>query len=439
MLTIKANAVRFLIASLLVVAVLERLAWAAKRGWITSAGEATNVALALAQGRGFADPYSYQSGPTAHLMPTTPLLAGGVYRLVGPNVAAEIVLQAIACAEMIAGYLLLYALFARLGTPLLARLGALAAMCLVPIFMGQESLDFRYWEGGLAVVLAATCLIVIVDLDAQAAQPSRGQSGGLALLFAATFFTSPSLGLGIAACSVILLLRKPRWRGRIWMGAAAAVALALVLAPWVVRNDLVLGKPILLRSNMGLELTLANNDLQVTAPHKVAFDRTMGAIHPSAAGPGRERMKQIGEVAYMAELQRTTTAWITAHPAAFATLCLRHLRQMFFPDAFQFEIGSGSFSGFRAVWYAVVSALGLVAIVRRVRQGRVGYGYVGLTIVIVVATYVPFQPMARYLYLNYGLLLFAAADLLHGLATRATNATRGRRSGIDTAPSTPPA
>lgn len=432
--TIKVNVVRLLIASLLLIAVVERLIWAAKRGWITSAGEATNVALALAQGRGFADPYSYLSGPTAHLMPTTPLLAGGVYALVGPDtVAAEIVLQAIASAEMIAGYLLLYALFARLGAPLVARLGALAAMCLLPIFMGQESLDFRYWEGGLAVVLATACLIVIVDLDAQEAQPSRGQTLGLALIFAATFFVSPSLGLAIAACSVILLARKPQWRGRIGMGAAAAAALALVLAPWVVRNDLVLGKPILLRSNMGLELTLANNDLQVTAPHKLAFDRTMGAIHPSAAGPGRDRMKQIGEVAYMAELSRKTKTWIADHPAAFASLCLRHLRQMFFPDAFQFEIGSGSFSRFRAVWYAMVSALGLVAIALRLRQRAAGYGYIGLTIVVVAATYVPFQPMARYLYLNYGLLIFAATDLLYGLATRAAALRSARRAPVPAA------
>jgi hypothetical protein len=413
-----AKGVRLLIAALLIVAVLERVAWAAKRGWITSAGEATNVALALASGRGFADPYSYTSGATAHLMPTTPALAGAIYWLISPNtVAAEMVLQAIACAEMIAGYLLLFALFGRLGAPIGARLAGLGVLCGLPVFMGQESLDFRYWEGGLAVVLATGSLIVLIDLDAQAAPPSWLQRVAVAALFAATFFTSPPLGLAVAACSLILLLRKPAWPGRWQMSIVAAFALVLVLTPWTIRNYQVMGKPILLRSNMGLELALANNPLQANEANKAAFDRSMVRLHPSVAGPGRVRMQQVGEVAYMAELSRATTDWISANPETFVRLCLRHFRQMFFPDAFQFEIGSGSFSHARAIWYAVVSAIGLLALGLCVRRGEIGYIYVSLSIAIVTATYVPFQPMARYLYLNYGLLVFAAAALMHQTAT----------------------
>lgn len=408
---------RAIVATLLLVAVLMRLAWAAKRGWVSSAGEATNVALALAKGRGFSDAYFVGSGPTAHLMPTTPALAGAINWLIGPGVGAEIALQSIASIEMAAGFLLLYKLFERLDVALLARLAGLAILCLFPEFLGQESLDFRYWEGGIAVILATSCLLLIVDLDRQQRQPDPRQVIALSLLFAVTFFVSPSLGLAIGACALLLLFRKPMWRGRIAMGAAAAAALLILLAPWVIRNDHTLDKPILLRSNMPLELALANNDRQYGSASKQAFDTSMSAVHPAAGGPATARVRQIGEVAYMAELSRATNAWIIGHPDRFALLSARHLRQMFFPNAFQFEIGSGSFSGLRAAWYSVVSALGLCALALGIWQRRRGYGYLGVVVAVVAMTYVPFQPMARYLYLNYGILLFCAVDLLATMTT----------------------
>lgn len=422
------SAQRVLIAMLLLVAVIERFAWAARRGWITTAGEATNVAKSIAQGRGFADAYFIGSGPTAHLMPTTPLLAGGVYRLFGINVTSEIILQMIASAEMVISYILLNVLFTRLGMTLILRLVAFAVLCILPIFLGQESLDYRYWEGGLAVMLATACLIVIVDFDVQVHQPSIGQIAELASLFALTFFTSPSLGLAIGACSIILLFRKPQWRHRIGMAGIAVTALAIILAPWVIRNDRVLGKPILLRSNVPLELTIANNDRQAAQASKQAFDASMSAVHPTAIGPGQRRVRQIGEVAYMAELSRLTDAWIKQHPVRFAALCIRHARQMFFPDAFQFEIGSGSFSRVRATWYSLISALGLAALACRTYQRKVGYFYILLTVAIVTVTYIPFQPMARYLYLNYGLLLFCTLDSL-GMLVRRTGLSSSGRSG----------
>ncbi|HEX8415813.1 MAG TPA: hypothetical protein VF637_18310 [Sphingomicrobium sp.] len=406
------NVQRTVVATLLLVAVFIRMAWAARRGWVSPAGEAKNVAVALAKGRGFSDAYFVGSGPTAHLMPTTPLLAGFINWLVGPGLASEIALQVIASIEMVVGFLLLYKLFERLDVALFARLAGLAILCLLPAFLGQESLDFRYWEGGLAVILATSCLILIVDLDRQQQQPNRRQILALSLLFAITFFVSPSLGLGIGACALLLLFRKPTWHGRVAMGAAAAGMLLILLAPWVIRNDQTLGKPILLRSNMPLELALANNDRQYESASKQAFDGSMSVVHPVASGPGTERVTQIGEVAYMAELSQANDAWIARHPNRFAMLSVRHLRQMFFPNAFQFEIGSGSFSRVRAAWYSIVSAFGLCGIVIGIRRRRPEYTYLALVIAVVAITYLSFQPMARYLYLNYGLLVFCALGLL---------------------------
>jgi hypothetical protein len=59
---ISPNLQRATVATLLLVAVIISFVWVAKRGWVSSAGAATNVELGLAKGRDFADAYFVGSG-----------------------------------------------------------------------------------------------------------------------------------------------------------------------------------------------------------------------------------------------------------------------------------------------------------------------------------------------------------------------------------------
>ena len=398
---------------LLLIAVVERCAWAWKRGLEGGAGEAHRVALALASGRGFADAYFVGSGPTAHLMPTTPLLAGGVHALLGAgSPMAEIVLQALACIEFVAGYLLLFVMAGKLGIPWFSRLSALALLCLFPVFMGQESLDFRYWEGGLAVACAVYMLNQILFHDAARILPSLSQQIGFATLLALTFFISPALGTALVICAVVLALRHWPWSVRIGTGAIAGIALAAMLAPWVIRNDLVMRKPILLRSNAALEMSIANNNASLGNDHKAAFNNSMAAVHPAVGQEAAADLRRLGEIAYMAKLSSQVSGWIAANPTAFAHLAGRHIRQMVIAEPFQFEIGSGAFSKIRSSIYSIVAILSIIGIGLGIKSRRRGYGYVAIIIATVIMTYAPFQPMARYLYLIYGFLVFAALDAI---------------------------
>ena len=399
--------------ALFLIAVVERCAWAWKRGLENGAGEAHRVALALASGRGFADSYFVGSGPTAHLMPTTPLLAGGVHVLLGAgSPMAEIVLQALACIEMVAGYLLLFVMARKLGIPRFSRLSALTLLCLFPVFMGQESLDFRYWEGGLAVACAVYTLNQILFYDVAGIPPSLSQQIGFATLLALTFFISPALGTALVICAVVLALRHWPWSVRISTGAIAGIALAVLLTPWVIRNDLIMHKPILLRSNAALEMSIANNDASLGNDHKAAFNNSMVAVHPAVGQAAAAELRRVGEIAYMAKVSSRVSGWIAANPAGFAHLAGRHMRQMVIAEPFQFEIGSGAFSGIRSLVYSIVAILGIVGIGLGITSARRGYGYVAIIIATVIMTYVPFQPMARYLYLIYGFLVFAAFDAI---------------------------
>lgn len=152
-------------------------------------------------------------------------------------------------------------MFKRLGVPLVPRLAAFAFLCVIPLFMGPESLDFRYWEGGLAVVLAIATLDRIVRFDSMGANACFAARLDLAALLAATVFVNAAVGLGLGLCAVIMASRRWTMRRRLETGAVSAVLLAMMVVPWALRNDAVLGKPVLLRSNAALELSVANNDI----------------------------------------------------------------------------------------------------------------------------------------------------------------------------------
>ncbi len=113
---------RWIVLVLLLVAVIERVSWSLIRGE-AFAGEAENVALALARGAGFADAYFVGSGPTAHLMPTTALLAGMVFEIFGiQSLPSDLILATWALAQMVINFALLFFLFEKLDSPKAARL-----------------------------------------------------------------------------------------------------------------------------------------------------------------------------------------------------------------------------------------------------------------------------------------------------------------------------
>lgn len=395
-----------------------RLLWLVQvEGSITGpfgSGEATRVALALARGRGFADAYYEGYGPTAHLLPVTPMLAGGLLWLFGPgSVAANLALLGWCLAQVGAAYLLLRALFLRIGmNPLAVRWG-FVLLCLVPVFAHQETIDFRFWEGAFALALAALNLWWIDRLRGSA-DPAWRALLAAAALAAATFFVCPPVGLATGACWAWFALRLPLERSLLLAGAAAA-ALALLVTPWAVRNARVLGEPVVLRSNLGLELALANHADAVSgrAPEAIFADRLM-AIHPYQPGPGRARLAAAGgEIAYSRALGAEAWRWIIGHPADSAGLSLRHLSEFFFPRPWQMYFsGWEDWRAPRALAIALVDLLGLIGIATGLVQRRRGFAMLATYVALVALPFALLQPTVRYTYLVAPLLAFPAVALL---------------------------
>ncbi|GAA4763637.1 hypothetical protein GCM10023219_05070 [Stakelama sediminis] len=377
------------------------------------ASEATDAALSIARTGTLGNIFFAGQGPSAHLMPVSPMIAGGIMRLFGPgSTAADLTLLSWSLIQVMGAYLLYRLLFARMGSDAATlRWGSALLFLLIP-FVPQEVIDFRYWEGALAAVLAAANLILILDMD-RTATLNRPRLIMAALLSAATFMVSPAVALAVDCCWGMVALRRLPFRRAMLFAAASAIALAVMVAPWAIRNQRELGNPILTRSNFGLELAIANypGALNQDTPARSFSDR-IDAIHPAANAQARALVRlPAGESGYSHMLAQRTIGWIEQHPGDFARLWMRHLGQYFFPRPWQFYFSEWEgMRTARSLTVTTVSFLGLLGMGLGLIRRRRGYGILLLYLVVIAFPYAAFQPVPRYSFLIWGLLAFPAAE-----------------------------
>ncbi|ODP36125.1 hypothetical protein [Sphingomonas turrisvirgatae] len=395
---------------------LIRLAWLyAVHGGLDGfleASEATRVALSIAQNGLAGDAYHAGQGATAHLMPLNPAIAGGVLRLFDPaGSAAHLILLAWSLAQVLCGYLLVRAVFARLGAdPRALRWGSVLLLLGAP-FMPQETVDFRYWEGASALCLVAANLLVMIEV-AERRGLKRGEWIAIAALFALTCFVSPPAGVAIGACWAIVALRRLSLRQSALLAGGTLGALVLAFAPWALRNAAMLGEPVLTRSNFGLELAIANHSAALTDRDPASvFHERLSQVHPAASAAARTQVQAHGEVAYSRQLASTAKAWIAANPGGFARLWLGHAGEMIAPRAWQmYFTGWEGARSLRAGMISLVQLLGIAALVLALAAGRRRYWLPAIYIGVTVALYAIFQPMPRYSFAIYPFLAFLAAE-----------------------------
>lgn len=418
---------RTTVIGLLAIAALERIAWAVLRPGNGASGEAANVAVSIATNGVFGDAYTIGQGPTAHLMPTTPVIAGAIYSVFGVRSQASEITLTIWCLALVLGaFITLYRTFARLGLPVVPRLLALSLLCIAPIYTAQESVDFRIWEGGLTVLISSVFLLLILDVEGS--EPSFFNVCRLALVSAALFFTNPTMGIGAYICCALYAFHRLTWPMICAAALLATVTLGVLVAPWTLRNDDVMGKPILLRSNFGLELAVANhNGALSTVDQATAFHARLIAIHPAQSIEAYSALKQAGgEVAYSEKMKNEAFAWISANPASFASLSLRHIRQFFMPEPWMFGISPNAKLPIeRSMVASLIGALGLLGAIWGLFDPLRRYPAVMLLTTGLLMF--SFQPVLRYCYLGYGLLIFFASDFTWRIAQRCSILMQARR------------
>jgi hypothetical protein len=287
-------------------------------------GETGLAALSLLKTGTIADPYIIPTGPTAHTAPGTVAVVAGAYGLFNGNTAsARIALSLLATVLYAASVLIVirYCQAMRFGWP--SVIAALVLTCVLPVRLYEDVIIYRQWDQPMSALLLAFLLFIwakpeIIGKNAYRPALAIAALGGFGSLFA------PALPLVATVAEIVVGKKNREWRPAL----LGIVLIVVCLLPWGLRNQHVLGKFILSRSNFSLELAVGNHD-RATGVFDMA---TIPPVHPHDFPEAAKRMADMGEVAYMDEMRKLASNWITGHPAEFAKLSVRRAWLLLFPN-----------------------------------------------------------------------------------------------------------
>jgi 4-amino-4-deoxy-L-arabinose transferase-like glycosyltransferase len=275
-------------------------------GW-----EMGRIGRAIALGRGFADPFDGQTGPTAWEPPLYPYLIAAVFRISGVYThSSALILLALNSVFSALTSIPIF-LIARRCFGEKVAVGAAWTWALLPSVMYWST---RWvWETSLAALLLALIFWLTLrlrELDGRELWMVFGLVWGVAALINTSLLSFMPLS-GLWA-----------WHGRRQNSRAslAGIALAFVffaatVAPWLVRNYRMFGGFIFVRSNFGAELRLGNGP--------GADGIWMSWVHPSQNVFEMHRYELMGEMAYVAARKKEALDFIRADYRRFAWLSVK--------------------------------------------------------------------------------------------------------------------
>ncbi len=247
-----------------------------------------SIAKSIVAGDGFSSPFQEKTGPTAWMPPVLSFIMAGLLWLTGGDRDAVMaVMIFFQVYVLVATGILVLALVWR-STRL--RLAVwFAALLFIAGLVHQFRMCFQNIHDCAIVMLALDLVIAgfcwLGPLGRWPATVSWGLLGGFAALI------SPIVGLVWGVLSLIASVQQ-----RVWKPLGIAVlASAVFVMPWTVRNYLVLGRLIPVKSNLAYELYQS----QCLQPDGL-IQRSTFSTHPYGS-PNRERQeyKRLGEMAFL--------------------------------------------------------------------------------------------------------------------------------------------
>ncbi len=335
------------------------------------------IAHSLATGHGFSSPFEGSTGPTAWVAPLYPALCALVFKLFGSFTPAS-------------GFviLLLNSIFAALTCVPICRIGELTLGRNVGYWSGwiwAAGVIFMRWPTTWVWEMSASALLLSI-LFLQSLQLARhstikqwvlfGLVGGIAAL------TNPSLLAFLPAAGLYPIVklrgRNPRW---LRQATTSALIFVAVIAPWLIRNRMVLGHWVFIRDNAAFEFSLGN--------YHGSNGMGWGGKHPSANKLEYAKYQQMGETAYVASKGRLAADFVRQYPGEFFELCVT--RTVAFWTGTQLRYVSASTEPWREWMYWSLSALMLggliVVLARRVEGGWLYFWLLFLYPVVYYVTY----------------------------------------------------
>ncbi len=249
-------------------------------------GEYYQMALALRAGKGFSDPMSTPTGPTAWQPPVLPLVLASLLWLTdGSREATAIIVVVMQDFILIGTTFLVLALVMQTTQRIApAFAAALCALALVYDFRLYFQVTHDWWIVLLFVDLLIAGLCWCKPLQGWKSAAAWGVFGGVCVM------VNPIVGVTWAVMSTILGFRQ---RGWLRLGIMFLL-MALTLAPWTIRNYLVFGRFIPSKANLAFEVYQS----QVLQPNGLLlkFIKHPYGVNNSVEG---RKYKELGETAYL--------------------------------------------------------------------------------------------------------------------------------------------
>jgi hypothetical protein len=204
------------------------------------------LARSIADGEGL----KLRGRPTAYRPPLYPLILAPLVAASGEHPLAAVAGLHLLLGGATAG--LAFRAAERLGLGTVRATAAGLIVACDPVLVWQSRFV-------MTETLAAFLLVASLDAFAREGHLSPLLGGGL-LGLAGLCRPSALPGAGLTAIAA-LLFPPGGTRARVGRGAAIAIGVGLTLAPWVVRNALMLGEPVWTTTHGGYTLALGNNEV----------------------------------------------------------------------------------------------------------------------------------------------------------------------------------
>jgi len=250
--------------------------------------------------------------------------------------------------------------------------GAYGAAALVgcdPILLNQSALVMTETLATLLAVAALYTWLRLLDAPRVTSAVVLGIALGLAGLCRPTFLPWLAMLLLLLLLFRSKVISDSTWRARFVLAAAVAVATTVVLSPWIVRNQIAFGKPIVTTTHGGYTLLLGNNPSYYRYLQEGKSDLPWPADDPEfqqlLPGPAPPLSD---ELAYDAATKRLAVETIQDQPSVFVRASIGRVAQFWSPLANRTsEKESRARSLLRyatCAWYLLVFALAIIGLVR---------------------------------------------------------------------------
>ena len=290
-----------------------------------------DAANLLAEGKGFVDPYRYLYGAKEQV----PLADGTTVEVVTP----------VGHLEPTAGHPPVYVMY--LGMFSALGLKSVASHQLASILLGSASIVLagllgRSWRnervGLIAAFLTATYANIWINDTAVMSETAAIFFTFVASIFGLRFVRNPSrknaaifaaagafaalsraeLVLFVPILAAVVLWRAPlRWRERFLRYGIAGVVCCAVLAPWVIRNNIVMHERVTLSDGSGTVMVQANCDETYYGAHLGYWSLPCG--YPQPFGPNGELLDESQRDVVVRE---RATDYISAHKSRLVTVVI---------------------------------------------------------------------------------------------------------------------